>query len=134
MGGISMFPPRASANAGELDALYMFLVVVSVVMTVAIFFFVTFFAIKYRRRDPDYRPKPIHGSIPLEIAWSVSPFLVMLIMFAWGTRLTFAPTLSRRRMRSVFMSWASSGCGKFNIPAGSGRSMNCTCRWAVRWS
>ncbi len=34
-------------------------------------------------------PKAIHGSIPLEIIWSVAPFLVMLVMFAWGTKLYF---------------------------------------------
>lgn len=90
MGSLSLFPPRASAMAGELDALYMFLVVISTVMTLLIFFFVFFFAVKYRRRSPnDPPPRPIHGSIILETAWSVLPFLVMLIMFAWGTRLYY---------------------------------------------
>ena len=75
MGSLSIFPPRASAMAGELDALYTFLLVVGIVMTVLIFFFVFFFAVKYRRRSPDEPPpKAIHGSIPLEITWSVIPF------------------------------------------------------------
>ncbi len=48
------------------------------------------FAFKYRRRSPDDPPpKPIHGSIPLEITWSVIPFWLMLVMFAWGTKLYF---------------------------------------------
>jgi cytochrome c oxidase subunit 2 len=87
MGVFSMFPPRASANAAEVDALYSFLVVVSGVMTLLIFFFVFYFAVKYRRRSDEDRPKPIYGWIPLEIMWSVAPFLVMLIMFAWGTKI-----------------------------------------------
>jgi cytochrome c oxidase subunit 2 len=89
VGIFSIFPDRASTTAGEVDALYGFLLVVGIVMTIAIFFFVAFFAFKYRRKDPDYRPKAIHGSIPLEITWSVIPFLVMLVMFAWGTKLYF---------------------------------------------
>ncbi len=89
MGIFSIFPDRASTTAGEVDALYGFLLVVGIVMTIAIFFFVAFFAFKYRRKDPHYRPKAIHGSIPLEITWSVIPFLVMLVMFAWGTKLYF---------------------------------------------
>jgi cytochrome c oxidase subunit II len=89
MGIFSIFPDRASTTAGEVDALYGFLLVVGIVMTIAIFFFVALFAFKYRRKDPDYRPKAIHGSIPLEINWSVIPFLVMLVMFAWGTKLYF---------------------------------------------
>jgi len=84
-----MFPPAASTSAGQVDALYTFLVVVSTIMTVLIFVAVAVFAIKYRRKDPDEVPKPNHGSLPLEITWSVIPFLVMLVMFAWGTRLYF---------------------------------------------
>jgi cytochrome c oxidase subunit II len=86
----SIFPARASENAGEVDALFGFLLVVCVAMTALIFALVALFAIKYRRRGPDDpMPKPIHGSVPLEIAWSVVPFLVMLVAFAWGTKLYF---------------------------------------------
>jgi cytochrome c oxidase subunit 2 len=90
MGDFSIFGPRASTTAGEVDALYAFLILVTIVMTGLIFFATFVFAIKYRRKSPnDPPPKPIHGSIPLEIAWSVIPFLVMLVMFAWGTKLYF---------------------------------------------
>jgi cytochrome c oxidase subunit 2 len=89
MGSFSMFPPRASAGAAEVDALYGFLLFVGIGMTVLIFFFVFLFALKYRRKSPEDRPKAIHGSIPLEIAWSVIPFLIMLVMFGWGTKLYF---------------------------------------------
>src|SRR5580700_9968270 len=89
MGRFSIFPPRASAGAGEVDVLYAFLLLVGIGMTLLIFFFVFVFAIKYRRRSPEDRPKAIHGSIPLEIAWSVIPFLIMLVMFGWGTKLYF---------------------------------------------
>jgi cytochrome c oxidase subunit II len=89
MGGLSIFPPRASTVAGHVDALYTFLLVVSAVMTSLIFFFVFFFAVKYRRRSPDYRPPAIHGSTLIEIVWSVLPFGVMLVMFGWGASLYF---------------------------------------------
>ncbi len=89
MGHFTIFPPRASAGAAEVDALYGFLLLVGIGMTLLIFFFVFVFAIKYRRKSPDERPKAIHGSIPLEIAWSVIPFLIMLVMFGWGTKLYF---------------------------------------------
>jgi cytochrome c oxidase subunit 2 len=89
MGSFSIFPPRASTSAAQVDALYGFLLLVGFVMTTLIFFFVFLFAIKYRRKSPADRPAAIHGSLPLEIAWSVIPFLIMLIMFAWGTKLYF---------------------------------------------
>jgi cytochrome c oxidase subunit 2 len=93
----SIFPPRASTNAGEVDALYGFLLLVGIVMTALIFFFVFFFAIKYRRKSEDDRPKAIHGSVPLEITWSVIPFLIMMVMFAWGTKLYFQNYVAPRK-------------------------------------
>ncbi len=85
------FPPAASTGAGQVDALYIYLVLVGGIMTVLIFFAVILFAFKYRRKSADEPPpKAIHGSIPLEITWSVIPFLFMLVMFAWGTKLYFA--------------------------------------------
>jgi cytochrome c oxidase subunit 2 len=90
MQNLSIFPPRASTGAGQVDALYGYLLVVGIAMTLLIFAAVAFFAFKYRRKSPDDpTPKPIHGSIPLEIGWSVIPFLFMLVMFAWGTKLYF---------------------------------------------
>jgi cytochrome c oxidase subunit 2 len=89
MGEFSIFPARASTVAGEIDALYGFLLIVGIGMTIVIFFFVFFFAIKYRRRGPNDRPGLIHGSLPLEITWTVLPFLIMMVMFAWGTKLYF---------------------------------------------
>ncbi len=84
-----LFPPRAAATAGEIDALYVFLVAVSGAMTLLIFFCIAFFALKYRRREGDPMPRPIHGSVVLETAWSVIPFFIMLAMFGWGTKLYF---------------------------------------------
>jgi len=97
MGSFSIFPPRASVGAAEVDALYAFLLLVGCGMTALIFACVCFFAIKYRRRSADDRPKAIHGSVPLEIAWSVIPFLIMLVMFGWGTRLYFQNYTPPRR-------------------------------------
>jgi cytochrome c oxidase subunit II len=85
-----MFPVRASTTAIHVDALYGYLVLISAVMTVLIFVVIAIFAFKYRRRGPnDPMPRPIHGSVPLELTWSVIPFLFMLVMFAWGTKLYF---------------------------------------------
>ena len=84
------FPPRASTGAGEVDALYTFLLVVGIGDDGADLLFRLLLRHQVPPQErPDDRPKPIHGSIPLEIAWSVIPFLVMLVMFAWGTKLYF---------------------------------------------
>ena len=58
-------------------------------MTLLIFLAVFVFAIKYRRRKADEVPAPIHGSLKLEITWSIIPFLVMLTFFWWGAKIFF---------------------------------------------
>ena len=74
--------------AFQVDALYIYLLLVSGIMTALIFFAVAFLAIKYRR-VPGREAHPIEGSTFLEISWSVLPFFVMLTFFVWGTVLFF---------------------------------------------
>ena len=89
MADLPFVAPIASKEAGEIDSLWWFLCVVSLVMTVLIFIGVIGFAIKYRKK-PGVAPVPVHGSTVLEVTWSIIPFLVMLIMFWWGVDLFFA--------------------------------------------
>lgn len=95
---LPLWPEAASVMADKVDPLYIFLVAVSVVMTLVIFAAVFIFAIKFRSKNDNYIPPPIHGSLRLEIAWSIIPFLIMLVMFVWGTKLYFeeytSPTTS----------------------------------------
>ncbi|HWZ82991.1 MAG TPA: cytochrome c oxidase subunit II [Terriglobales bacterium] len=83
-----LWPDRASTIAGQVDGLYIYLVLVSAVMTLLIFIAVAVLAVKYRRR-PGVLPTPIEGSPILETAWSVIPFGVMLTFFIWGAVIFF---------------------------------------------
>ncbi len=74
--------------ASQVDALYIYLLLVSGIMTAVIFLAVAVLAIKYRRR-PGREAHPIEGSTILEISWSVLPFFVMLTFFVWGAVLFF---------------------------------------------
>ena len=70
--------------ASRVDAVFFFLVAVSGFFAALIFLLITVFAIKYRRRADDERPKPIEGKLWLEVFWSVIPFGLTLVMFVWG--------------------------------------------------
>jgi cytochrome c oxidase subunit II len=87
---LPFMPEMASSFAWEVDALYIYLVALTVFFTVLIALLVIFFAIKYRRRSPDELPRPIAGSVPLESLWSVIPFLISLTIFVWGTSIYFS--------------------------------------------
>jgi cytochrome c oxidase subunit II len=89
MFGIPLFPERASTIAGEVDALYFFLVGLSVVMAVLIATLVVTFAIKFHRRHADEVGAQVHGGLMLEIAWTVVPFLITMVIFFWGAKVYF---------------------------------------------
>jgi len=89
MFGIPLFPERASTIANEVDALYFFLIGLSVVMSVLIATLVVSFAIKFRRRHRDAVGAQVHGGMALELAWTIVPFLITLVVFFWGAKIYF---------------------------------------------
>jgi cytochrome c oxidase subunit 2 len=82
--GFPLFPEQASTMAPRVDALLFFLVAVSVFFVTLIFFMIIFFAVKYRRRTEDERPRPIEGVFWLEVFWSLIPFGLTMVIFVWG--------------------------------------------------
>jgi cytochrome c oxidase subunit 2 len=72
-----------------VDHLLYFLLAVSVFFTLTIFGAIFYFAIRYRRRSDQELPHVIHGSLSLEIMWSVIPFGLTMIMFTWGAAIFF---------------------------------------------
>src|SRR5262249_5912645 len=86
---LPLFPQQASTGAARVDALFLFLMVVSVFFASLIFFLILYFAIKYRRRSEAEQPRPIFGDLRLEVLWTVIPLGLTMIMFVWGARLYF---------------------------------------------
>ena len=84
-----LFPPSASTVAVEMDLLYGFIVLVCAFFTVLVAALVVYFTVKYRRRNPDDVGADIHGSLALELTWTFIPFVLSLVMFAWGASLFF---------------------------------------------
>jgi len=86
---LPLFPDQASTFAPDVDHLLYFLVAVTVFFSVLIFVAIFYFAVRYRRRSEQELPHEIHGSLPLEILWSVIPFGLTMVMFTWGAALFF---------------------------------------------
>jgi cytochrome c oxidase subunit II len=83
------FPQQASTQAGQVDGLYFFLVAVSAFFSIVIATLVVVFAIKYRRRHRDEIGYAIHGSLALELMWTIIPFFIVMAMFGWGAKVFF---------------------------------------------
>ncbi|HXU30218.1 MAG TPA: cytochrome c oxidase subunit II [Thermoanaerobaculia bacterium] len=93
MSELQFFPDAASSLAGQVDALYLVWAAVSVFFSLLIAVLLVFFFVKYRRPGSDEHVNDIgkeEREAPLlEIAWSVIPLLICLVMFVWGTRVFF---------------------------------------------
>ena len=83
-----LWPVGASSHSLAVDLLYIFLVLLSVAMTLAIFAAIAVFGFKYRRRH-GLEATPIEGSTLLEITWSVIPMGLFLVIFVWGAVIFF---------------------------------------------
>jgi cytochrome c oxidase subunit 2 len=85
-----LFPFGASTMAARVDALYLFLIAVTAFFSLLIAGLIVYFAVRYRRRSPDAVGERIHGSVMLEIGWTVVPFLITMVIFVWGASVYFA--------------------------------------------
>ncbi|REJ79401.1 MAG: cytochrome c oxidase subunit II [Acidobacteria bacterium] len=81
---VPLFPEEASSFAWQVDALYFYLIAVSLFFGVIVVAGVIGFAIKYREKEKFATPPEIHGSIPLELFWSFVPFVVSMTIFLGG--------------------------------------------------
>ena len=84
-----LFPPNASSVATEMDLLYLFIVAVCAFFTVLVTALVVVFTIKYRRRHPAEVGADIHGSLALELTWTIIPLILARVMFGWGADLFY---------------------------------------------
>jgi cytochrome c oxidase subunit II len=81
---IPLFPDQASTFAWQVDALYFYLIAVSLFFTVGIVTAIFFFALKYREKEKFATPEEIHGSMVLETVWSIIPFIISMTIFLGG--------------------------------------------------
>jgi cytochrome c oxidase subunit II len=97
-----LWPQRASTTAGNVDALFIFLLIVSGLMTLLIFTAVVYFAARYRNRK-GVPAEQIEGSTPLELTWSIIPLGVFMVIFVWGAVVYFRSRTPPRDSTEVYV-------------------------------
>jgi cytochrome c oxidase subunit II len=86
------FPQQASEQAVTIDALYFFLLAVTGFFALLIAILVMVFAVKFHRRHDDEVGDAIHGSLALELLWTIIPLGITMVMFVWGAQVFFHMT------------------------------------------
>lgn len=84
----ALFPAEASTIAPYMDALYFFLVIISLIGLAFVTFLIFYFSIRYRR-DKHPVATQIEGSTLLEATWTIIPLGLFLVIFVWGGLLYF---------------------------------------------
>ena len=79
-----LFPPQASAGAGEVDWLYFGLTAMMIFFCLVVFLPILYFSVHYRRGASVDRSRPSTGSNLLESGWALFPLVISLGFFTWG--------------------------------------------------
>ncbi len=80
----SLLPEQASNFAGGVDALMLYILGTSLFFALLVVILVVIFSLKYKRKKATEIGVPIHGSVALEIVWTLIPLVLAMVMFAWG--------------------------------------------------
>ena len=97
-----LWPQRASSTAGNVDALFIFLLIVSGLITLLVFSAIVYFAARYRHRK-GVLAEQVEGSIPLELTWTIIPLGVFMVIFAWGAVVYFKSRTPPRDATEVYV-------------------------------
>lgn len=80
----TFMPPAATEVAKNVNSLYGFMLIASVISFVILIGGMIFFVYKYKRRGVDDKTPYISHDHTLEFVWSFIPFVIFMVCFAWG--------------------------------------------------
>src|SRR6202000_2607439 len=84
----ALFPREASTIAPYADALYFFLLLITIIGLTFVGCLIFGFAIRYRKEKHPVAIQ-IEGSTLLEAPWSIIPLALFMVAFVWGALLYF---------------------------------------------
>lgn len=88
----SLLPEQASTVASQVDAIYLFLIAISVLFTLLAAGLVLVFGVKFRRRPDGPAPEKPHEDSRLEMAAGGFLLVLLLVLFGWGAKVYFHNT------------------------------------------
>lgn len=80
----SFMPSQATEIAKQVDNLYGFLLIISLISCVIVIGGMIYFVFKYKRKTANDKTAYISHSTALEFLWSFIPLVIFLFVFAWG--------------------------------------------------
>jgi cytochrome c oxidase subunit 2 len=87
MDRFKFFPAAATSYATNVDTLTIYLLFWSGLVVIGVFAVMGWFCIKYRAGSSADRTNPPRGNTAVETFWSVTPFIIFLSFYVWGSML-----------------------------------------------
>ncbi len=86
--GTLFLPPGRSTIAGDVDALFNFILYAGLIIFAVVAVGIIAFVIRYRRRPGEEEgiTSGVAHNIKLELIWSIIPTVLVIIVFFWGFR------------------------------------------------
>ncbi len=80
---MKQLPPQWSTFGQGYDWLFYFVYWMSVILFVGIIGTAVFFVVKYQRK-PGVKAEPTGHNLVMELAWTVAPVVLLVLLFHWG--------------------------------------------------
>jgi cytochrome c oxidase subunit II len=86
----NIFAP-ASTPAEAIHELALFILIVAAAIFLVVFTLLTYAIVRFRRRpgDPPGEPPQVYGSRQIELAWTIIPVLIVVVLFLSTSRVIF---------------------------------------------
>lgn len=84
-----LLPESASSIAGQVDLLFVLLLIVCAAVSIGIAVFLIYSAIRYHRKSENELGSQQRYNFPAEVTWTVVPFVLFIAVFVWGAQLYF---------------------------------------------
>ncbi len=84
---IRLIPETASSMASDVDALFYFMTLTFTIITLVLMVLIGYFGVRYRRKSENEVPHPEHPNKWVEIFWSAVLFVLLMVIFFWGTHI-----------------------------------------------
>lgn len=81
---IPLFPEQASTFAWQVDFLFFYILAVCLFFGLGCAAVIFFFAVKYREKEKFVKGAEIHGSMVLEMTWTIIPLIIAMTIFFVG--------------------------------------------------
>src|SRR5579883_1247326 len=87
----NIFVPR-STPANMIDHLSLFVLLITALIFVTVFTLLVYVLVKFRAKnsDPSHEPAQVYGSTQIELAWTVIPTLIVVVLFLASARVIHA--------------------------------------------